>query len=282
MDRTGKRTGTGVMPEQYGASLSLSPDEKTLAVTQGVSPQTEDIWLIDLNRTNKARFTFGYGGQNPQWTPDGASIIYSHVVGPTNDIVRKPIAGGIEEVLARALVNGFTSDVSPDGKQIVYQMSAAKTGFDIGLISLDDSHRTSVYLGTPANERSAQFSPDGKWMAYQSDESGRNEVYIQTIPIGGKKYQISTTGGSLPVWRRDGQELFFLSLDQKIISVPLRINGATLDPGTPQELFSVPGALGFTIPRDAQRFLINFPAGGEAAVAPPITVLTNWQSALKK
>ena len=271
------------MPEQYGPSFHLSPDEKTLAITQGVPPQT-DIWLIDLNRRNKTRFTFGYTGEFPSWTPDGASIIYSHYSRDshfTNDIVRKPVIGGTDEVLARTLINGFTTDVSPDGKQIVHQMSG-KTGLDIGIISVDGNHQAFVYLGTPVNERSAHFSPDGKWMAYDSNESGRYEVYVQTIPAGGKKYQISTTGGSLPVWRRDGQELFFLSVDQKIMSVPVRINGLTLNPGTPQELFSVPGAIGFTITRDAQRFLVNLPAGGEVAIAPPITVLTNWQAALKK
>ena len=280
MDRTGKRIGTVGMPEQYVLSFDLSPDEKTLAVTQGVTPQT-DIWLIDLNHGNKTRFTFGFGGLYPQWTPDGASIIYSHIAGPTNDIVRKRLSGGTEEVLARALVNGYTTDVSPDGKQIAHMMSVAKTGYDISIISVDGNHQASVYLGTPANERSAHFSPDGKWMAYDSNESGQYEVYVQTIPAGGKKYQISTTGGSLPVWRRDGEELFYLSLDQKIMSVPVHINGLTLAPGTPQELFSVPGATAFTITRDAQRVLVNLPAGGEAAVAPPITVLTNWQAALK-
>src|SRR5215475_14516334 len=90
-----------------------------------------------------------------------------------------------------------------------------------------------------------------------------------TNPAGGTKYQISITGGSLPVWRRDGQELFYLSLDQKIMSVPLRINGVTLDLGTPKELFSVSGATAFTITRDAQRFLVNFPAGGETDIAAP-------------
>jgi Tol biopolymer transport system component len=246
-----------------------------------VRPQ-RDIWLIDLNRGNKTRFTFGYIGDSPRWTPDGASIIYSHGLSNTNDIVRKPATGGTEEVLARALVNGFITDVSPDGKQVVHQMSMPKTGIDLGIISVDGNHQASVYLGTAANERAAQFSPDGKWMAYQSDELGRYEVYVQTIPAGGNKYQISTTGGSFPVWRHDGQELFYLSLDQKIMSVPLRINGGTLDPGTPKELFSVPGANMFTITRDGQRFLVNLPAGGEAGIAPPITVLTNWQAALKK
>jgi Tol biopolymer transport system component len=283
MDRTGKRIGTVGMPEEYGPAFGLSPDEKTLAVTLG-APGQQDIWLIDLNRRNRTRFTFVYSGNlNPHWTVDGASIIYSlQVAGLTNDIVRKPVAGGTEEVLVRALVNGFTTDVSPDGKQIVHQMSLAKTGLDIGIVSMDGNHQASVYLGTPANERAAHFSPVGKWMAYQSNESGRYEVYVQTIPAGGAKYQISTTGGSLPVWRGDGQELFYLSLDQKIMSVPLRINGVTLDHGTPKELFSAPGATAFTITRDAQRFLVNLPAGGEAAKAQPITVLTNWQAASKK
>src|SRR5207237_5400523 len=96
------------------------------------------------------------------------------------------------------IVNATPQDISSDGKFIVHDMSVATTAFDIGLLSVDGDHRESAYLSSPANERGARFSPDGKWMAYQSDESGQSQVYVQTIPAGGGKFQISTSGGTIP------------------------------------------------------------------------------------
>ena len=142
---------------------------------------------------------------------------------------------------------------------------ASKTGVDIGLLADDGDHRSSVYLGTAANERLAIFSPDGKWMAYASDESGQYEIYVQTIPAGGAKFQISTEGGNDPAWKRDGKELFYLDPDQKLMAVPVKIDGATFEPGTPQALFTAGGATNFAVTRDGQRFLANVPAGGENA-----------------
>jgi hypothetical protein len=125
-------------------------------------------------------------------------------------------------------------------------------------------------------------------MAYQSNESGQFQIYVQTVPVSGAKYQISTSGGSSPRWRPDGKELFYVSADRKLMAVPVKL-GATIEAGTPQPLFPLspfPGfasALSFYAPmRDGQRFLVNAPAGGEAAAAPPFTVVTNWQAAFKK
>jgi len=277
MDFSGKRVGNVGTPGPFGP-IALSPNEKILAVSQGATLRQSDIWLTDLERKSSTRFTFGVGGAVPMWTPDGASLIYTRAPQVAWDIARKSITGGNEEVLLRQVVNAGPSDISPDGKQLVYDFSAPKTGFDIAMLALNGKHESSVYLATPANERRARFSPDGKWMAYQSDESGRFQVYVQTIPAGGAKFQISTAGGTAPVWRRDAKELLYLSLDQKIMSVPVRINGSAFEPGTPKELFSVPGASGFAVTRDGQRFLANV----QVAAAPPITVVTNWQAGLNK
>ena len=120
-------------------------------------------------------------------------------------------------------------------------------------------------------------------MAYQSDESGQYQVYVQTIPAGGGKFQISTSGGTIPAWRHDGRELYYLAPDQKLMAVPVKINGASFEPGTPQALFTATGASNFVVTRDGQRFLMNVPAGGEAvANGPPLTIVTNWQAGLKK
>lgn len=117
-------------------------------------------------------------------------------------------------------------------------------------------------------------------MAYRSDESGQNQIYVQAIPASGAKYQISTSGGIQPTWRRDGKELFYFSTDQKLMAVPITL-GTSVQPGTPQELFANAGITGYAPAADGQRFLLNVPAGGEGATAPPITVVVNWTAGLK-
>jgi Tol biopolymer transport system component len=283
MDRSGKRLGVIGKPNDLGGDIALSPDEKTVAVTVGTSAKS-DIWLMDSASGASTRFTFGPTVMmSPIWSADGRSIVYSRRRGQANDILRRQITGGTEELLLQNIVNALPSDFSSDGKFVVHRMSVAKTGSDIGLLAADGDHRESVYLGTPANEGNARFSPDGRWMAYQSDESGQFQVYVQTIPVGGGKFQISTAGGTLPAWRRDGKELYYLAPDQKLMAVPVKIDGASFEPGTPQALFTAPPATGFAVTRDGQRFLMNLPAGGESAAAgPPLTIVTNWQAGLKK
>jgi Tol biopolymer transport system component len=282
MDRSGKRLSVVGKPNNFGAGYALSPDEKTVAVSVGNLPQS-DIWLLDSAKGSITRFTFGLTGSLPVWFPDGRSIIYQRRNGFTNDIVRRQITGGAEELLLANLINATPTDVSSDGKFIVHYVSVAKTGFDIGLLLADGDHRESAYLSSPANELMARFSPDGKWMAYQSDESGQFQVYVQTIPVGGGKFQISTSGGAAPAWRHNGTELYYLAPDQKLIAVPVKINGASFEPGTPQVLFTATGASDFAVTRDGQRFLMNVSAGGEsAAVGPSLTIVTNWQAGLKK
>jgi Tol biopolymer transport system component len=117
-------------------------------------------------------------------------------------------------------------------------------------------------------------------VAYQSNESGQNQIYIQSLPPNGAKYQISTVGGTLPAWGKDGKELFYLSTDRKVMAVPIGL-GATVTAGSPTELFANAAMTGFTVSRDGQRFLINVPAGGEAG-APPTTVVLNWAAGLRK
>ena len=213
VNRAGNRLQTLGTPNAF-ESVALSPDEKTVAASVGSRPRA-DIWLVSSANGSIARFTFGLTGSVPIWSFDGRLIVYARRNGFNTDIVRKQVAGGAEEVLLANVVNGVPRDVSPDGTLVVHEMSVAKTAYDIGLLAVDGDHRESVYLNSPASERYARFSPDGKWMAYQSDESGQSQVYVQTIPAGGGKYQISQSGGTTPAWRRDGRELFFLTPDRK-------------------------------------------------------------------
>jgi eukaryotic-like serine/threonine-protein kinase len=168
----------------------------------------------------------------------------------------------------------------------VYEQPGQKTANDLWLLPLDGDRKPVPYLQTPFDEMTARFSPDGRWMAYQSNESGRFQVHVQTVEPSGAKYQISSSGGTEPQWRRDGKELFYVSADRKLTAVPVKL-GATVETGTPQPLFSVIPADEFgnevyAAMRDGQRFLVIVPVAGEAGAVQLITVVTNWQAGLKK
>ncbi len=288
LDRSGKRLGSVGKAASF-RDLAISPDEKTLAAQIGTSSGS-DIWLQDMGRGVFSRFTFRSGiSKSPVWSPDGSHLIFSSQTAATSsfDIYQKPAAGnGQEEPLLRAAVAGYSEDWSPDGKWLVYQQTSLKTGRDLWLLPLTGERKPIPYLQTPFDETGGKFSPDGKWMAYQSNDSGGFQIYVQTVPLSGAKYQISSSGGTEPQWRRDGKELFYVSADQKLTAVPVKL-GATVEAGTPQPLFPVfptgiSGTRVYAPMLDGQRFLVNAPAGGEAALAAPITVVTNWQAGLKK
>ena len=289
MDRVGKRLGVVGKPGDLGG-VAVSPDEKTLAV--GVRNGSVDIWLEDLGRGVLSRFTFRSGlSRSPVWSPDSSRLVFTYLSlnSYSSDLYQKPAGGnGQEELVLHTGVNGYAEDWSPDGKWLVYEQIGQNAANDLWLLPMSGDRKPQPYLQTSFDESNARFSPDGRWMAYQSNESGQFQVYVQTFPLSGAKYQISTAGGTSPRWRRDGKELFYVSGDQKLMAVPIKL-GATAEAGTPQALFPIstfPGFGGtnsFYAPmRDGQRFLVNAPAGGEAAAAPPFTVVTNWQAAFKK
>jgi Tol biopolymer transport system component len=148
-------------------------------------------------------------------------------------------------------------------------------------LPLEGDRKPIPYLQTRFDEAAGAFSPDGRWIAYQSNESGQAQIYVQTFPASGAKYQVSSAGGQAPTWRHDGKELFYISTDRKLMAVPIAL-GARVESGTPQELFTSPGLTGYTPSQDGRRFLVNVPAGGEDAAAPPVTVVLNWTAGLKQ
>ncbi len=239
----------------------------------------------DLSRDVLSRLTFRDGETvYPLWSPDGKNLVFGfRSFSASTDFYLKPFGGnGSEELLAHAGTNGAPREFSQDGKWLLYGNQSPTTGRDLWLLPLQGERKPVPYLQSRFNEYFASFSPDAKWVAYESDESGRPEVYVQSVPAGGAKYQISTAGGTLPAWRRDGKEIYYLSADRRLMAVPIRI-GTTIEAGAPQSLFVLRGSQGFTPSRDGQRFLVVEPAGGgEAAAVPPVTVVLNWQEALKK
>jgi Tol biopolymer transport system component len=279
MDRAGKRLGVIGKPGAFGP-IAVSPDEKTLAVTARSNGSQSDIWLQDVGRGVLSRFTFRSGlTRFPVWSPDGSRLIFAFASLSSSSystVIYQKAAGGNgqEEPLLHSGLNGFPDDWSPDGKWIVYEQTGQKSASDLWLLPLSGDRKPVSYLQTPFDEMNAHFSPDGRLMTYQSNESGQFQIYVQTVPVSGAKYQISTSGGSSPRWRPDGKELFYVSADRKLMAAPIKL-GSTIEAGTPQPLFPLstfPGfasALAFYAPmRDGQRFLVNAPRGWRGSHIP--------------
>lgn len=163
-------------------------------------------------------------------------------------------------------------DWSPDGRFISYATQTSDTGRDLWALPLFGDRQPLVIVNTPSEEALGHFAPDGRWIAYVSNESGRVEVYVQPFPGPGAKLQISTTGGTRPQWRRDGRELFY-RVGDRVMAVPIVVNGSTIKAGTAVTLFSMATGSEYTASPDGQRFLIS----QVTEQAAPITVLLNWK-----
>ena len=290
-DRAGKQLALVGAPAADNG-LRLSPDEKRLAVSR-LDPQTgsADIWLIDLARNNPSRFTFDPANETaPVWSPDGSRIVFaSNREGVANMYQRLSNGTGNDELLLKSAQPTGPYDWSQDGKFILFGMISSKTGSDIWLLPLFGDQKPTPFIETEFVETQPRFSPDDRWVAYTSNESGTYQVYVQSFPTSGGKWQVSTGGGAQPQWRRDGRELFYLAPDRKIMAVEVNGAGPTFVAGVPKPLFDVhvstifPGAGGATyyeVTGDGQRFLVNTIAGDPTPV--PLTVVLNWKAGLKR
>ena len=271
---------------------ALSPDERRLAVSiRDPKTKTRDIWMIDLLRGTKTRVTFDPGDHlDPIWSPDGTRIAFSTNRMGQRDLYQMPADGsGPAELLLGG--NGAQTDVedwSPDGKYLMYdtRTSPQIPQIHIYVLPLGGDRKPMPFVNTEFITQQGQFSPNGRWVAYRSMESGRSEVYVQVFtpdsaqPRG--KWQISTAGGELPRWRRDGKELFY-HYGNTFFAVDVKTDGASFEVGIPRALFdlatasdsSVISGTPFVVTRDGQRFLALVPA--EKEVSAPVDVVVNWR-----
>ena len=282
-DRTGHVTGTVPLPAAQYQLPFLSPDGSTVAVDRVASANETDLQLVDLARGAATRFTYG-PRQNTTaiWSHDGSRIAFESNRNGPFDIFVKPANGAHPE---SALIAGRSqfqhpTSWSPDDKLLAFYELDPKTGFDIWIVPTDGSGPPVPYLQTPFQEQFPMISPDGRWMLYNSDESGRPEAYVQSFPTPGHKYQITTDGCFFEMWRPDGKEIFFIGLDAvTILAAEVQETGDSFRASAPRTLFHVPpNTNGFAPARDGQRFLIPVPEGN--TTAPSITVVLNWQTEL--
>ena len=282
LDRSGKVTGTAGRPGAYERP-ALSPDGHFVAF-ESWDAQTgfADIERYDLIRGVETRLTFnGENNRNPIWSPDSTQIAFYASPGGIGGVYRKAANGaGGQELLAKPA--GTPDDWSSDGHYIVWHTSrGAERGSDVWALPLLGDRKPFVFLRSIGSSGSpAKFSRDGKWLAYVANESHWNEVFVQSFPAFGGKWQISTGGGDYPVWSRDGKELFYIAPDRKMMSVEVK-PGPNFEAGLPKPLFDVQrfAGNGFDVDKDA-RFLI--PVQVEQATMTPLSVVVGWQSALRK
>jgi eukaryotic-like serine/threonine-protein kinase len=217
--------------------------------------------------------------QNPIWSPDGSRIFFQSARkgGGFYDLYQKPVTGaGAEEVLFESSENKNIQDWSADGRTILFSNQSPKTARDLWALPLDGDRKPFVVVQTRFEENAGRFSRDGRWIAYSSNESGQNEVYVRPFPGPGPNARVSTNGGTNIEWRGDGREIFYRAPDNRLMAVPITLSadGRSVDAGRPVALFTMRQGSQYAAPPDGQRFLINTPL--ENTATPPITVVLNW------
>jgi eukaryotic-like serine/threonine-protein kinase len=300
-DRAG--TQISVLGDQADYSgVELSPDGTRAAVAiLDPARSTRDLWVYDVARGLRTRFTFDPGDEGfPIWSPDGNRIAFSSArtgsgaspagFGGRISLFVKAASGvGSEELLLTDALNVSPTSWSRDGRFVLYfnSVGGSSSGTDLRVLPVSGERRTSVFLQTPFNEGAGQFSPDGRWIAYQSNESGRDEVYVAPFPGPGGKWQISPAGGTFPRWRRDGTELYYLAPNNNLMAAQVNGAGSAFQVGTVRALFQARPRFGtaafgtpYDVSADGQRFLVNTVI--QEATSEPITLVVNWTAALKK
>jgi len=297
-DRSDKQ-GASVGEPANVTEFQFSPDRKSLAaaIQEGTK---EDIWTYDVSRSFRTRLTFDPAtAKSPVWSPDGRSIVFASNRKGHFDLYRKSSNGaGSEELLYADNLDKTPTSWSSDGKHLLFYNSpltrvVSGIGADIWALPLTPDQsggplKPFLVLQAPFDEFDAQFSPDGRWIAYTSDESHRAEIYVTPFPPtiagpGGKR-QVSTAGGSLLRWRRDGKEIFFMGPDRRLMAAEIEVKGGTLEVGQVRSLFNAIGTTQgnplYDVSADGQHFLFrNLPAEKSAE---PLTLVQNWTGGLKK
>jgi Tol biopolymer transport system component len=293
-DRTGKQLGPLTSPGGYNAP-ALSPDDKTVAVGRLdlLTGTAADIWLIDLQRGTQIRLTTDPAGDSyAAWSPGGDRIAFlSTRNGDPSIYVKLANGSAVEEPVVSSAEAKFNPTFSPDGQFLMYAQVNATTYLDLYLISTGPDKKVRPFLQTKFIKGQPRISPNGRWVAYTSNETEKFEVYVETFPVAGSKLLISVGGGSQRQWRADGRELYYYAPDRKLMAVEVNGDGPTFKVGVAKPLFEIritgggidqsfPGNGYYAVTRDGKRFLV--PSIPQTPERQQINVILNWTADLKK
>jgi eukaryotic-like serine/threonine-protein kinase len=284
------RARDGTMISRIGAQegytgVALAPDDRRIAVSRVDPGKQSAIWVLDVARGTAQRVSFDPVSTGAVWSPDGAAIAYASAKDGPPSLFQKAVSGSGQDAL---LFKSHRSNVPTDwcaavggqaaGRTIIFVTNDEKTQSDIWMLPPTGEQKPVPLLQTAFNEDEARCSPDGRWLAYSSDESGRHEIYATSFPKPSGKWPVSSGGGTQPRWRHDGTELFYLAPDRTVTSVRVGA-GSTFEVGAATPLFQIRGT-SYAPSADGRRFVTNDPIGEPSAQ--PITVVLNWTAGLRK
>jgi Tol biopolymer transport system component len=289
VDRKGRAEPLDVPVRMY-TSARLSPDGTRIALD--IRDQDGDIWIWDIRRRTLTRFTFEPApDQYPIWTPDGKRIVFSSSrVNGSGLFWQVTDGAGTAERLTETSNPQMANAISPDGMHLVLSDNSPKTLGDLVRIPLNSPRNAERLIATPFAEGNADISADGRWIAYQSNESGKDEVFVRPFPnVNSGRWQVSNAGGSRPTWAKNGRELFYLEGANTMRAVPIETTGTAFSAGNPVKLFegqffAGPAGRLYDVTRDGQRFLMikDMASTNQAAAPLSMVVVLNWQEELRQ
>jgi eukaryotic-like serine/threonine-protein kinase len=284
VDPKGNRIASLGQPEIF-VSARLSRDARRIAMDlYDIRVRNSDVWMYEIGRGVNTRFTFDPAVEwYPVWSPDGSEIVFSSNRKGHHDLYEKISTGAAnEELLFESGYDKTATDWSPDGKYLLFQSVDARMKADLWLLPMTGDRKAIPLLQTEYSESNGRFSPDMKWIAYQSDESGSNQIYVRPFPGAGAKRQVSASGGILPRWHRNGKEIFFVA-GGKIMSAEVNGSGSTFEIGK-EKLYFDPSSIGASLVRDissdGQSILLEIPRTRQSLT--PLTLVVNWDAELRR
>jgi len=285
-DRQGHEEAIPAPPRAY-THVRVSPDGQRFALD--LREQDNDIWIWDTAKQTLSRFTFNPAtDENAVWTPDGKRIAFSTTREGRPGIFWQAADGtGVAERLSTSAQLQAPWAFTPDARSLIIRDSEAKTGVDLAVLSVDGKGLITPLIKQTSNQTNADLSPDGKWIAYQSNESGRDEVYVRSFPsVDAGRWQLSSSGGTRPVWARNGRELFYLDGTLRLVAVPVQ-TGVTFASGNPTTLFELPStptatARTYDVAPDGRFLVIKFPQNDKSSNAPTLNVVLDWTAELER
>jgi hypothetical protein len=284
--RDGRRLGSVGPPGEYTGPAVRSDNSLLVVSRVNALTRTPDIWMYDLERGTETRVTsHAASDRAPLWSEDGSDIIFGSDRSGTWDLYTKSIRSEKPEtLLASPPAGAFPSDLSADGRFVIYHSPSAHRGWDLWLLPNSQHAKPTPIVQTDFDEMYGTVSPDGRWIAYTSDETGSMQVYVQSFPGAGNKSQVSVRGGYEPKWAANGNELYFISPNRKLMSARLE-PGSSFRAAVPEELFEVPlpepvasFPNSYAVTADGRRFLVNTLVRNSPSS--PISVVLNWTTAL--